>query len=130
MPSQQATWRTGVLSVKKATTTANPWRLCRISRPHGAGAEEEKRPSAGRQQPLSLRGAGLLPAHCTWDWRHPLAQTITAADGPMVICIDVRKVHPERVTASAEFWQGMILNGQGPERRYRQRRSRGGFDGT
>jgi len=30
----------------------------------------------------------------------------------MVICIDVRKVHPERVTASAEFWQGMILNGQ------------------
>ncbi len=48
----------------------------------------------------------------TWDWRHPLAQTITAADGPMVICIDVRKVHPERVTASAEFWQGMIMNGQ------------------
>ncbi|MAU00619.1 MAG: hypothetical protein CL608_26035 [Anaerolineaceae bacterium] len=48
----------------------------------------------------------------TWDWRHPLAQTITAADGPMIICIDVRKVHPERVTASAEFWQGMILNGQ------------------
>jgi len=48
----------------------------------------------------------------TWDWRHPLAQTITTADGPMVICIDVRKVHPERVTASAEFWQGMILNGQ------------------
>ncbi|NKQ35316.1 MAG: hypothetical protein HF973_06805 [Chloroflexi bacterium] len=48
----------------------------------------------------------------TWDWRHPLAQTITAADGPMVICIDVRKVHPERVTAAAEFWQGMIMNGQ------------------
>lgn len=48
----------------------------------------------------------------TWDWRHPLAQTITTADGPMVICIDVRKIHPERVTASAEFWQGMILNGQ------------------
>ena len=48
----------------------------------------------------------------TWDWRHPLAQMITAADGPMVICIDVRKLHPERVTASAEFWQGMINNGQ------------------
>ncbi|MCB8980759.1 MAG: hypothetical protein H6657_25390 [Ardenticatenaceae bacterium] len=48
----------------------------------------------------------------TWDWRHPLAQTITAADGPLIICIDVRKVHPERVTGSAEFWQGMILNGQ------------------
>lgn len=48
----------------------------------------------------------------TWDWRHPLAQMITAADGPMVICIDVRKVHPERVNASAEFWQGMVLNGQ------------------
>jgi hypothetical protein len=48
----------------------------------------------------------------TWDWRHPLAQIITAAGGPMVICIDARKIHPERVTASAEFWQGMILNGQ------------------
>jgi hypothetical protein len=48
----------------------------------------------------------------SWDWRHPLAQAITSADGPMVICIDVRKIHPERVTASAEFWQGMILNGQ------------------
>ncbi|MCL4266129.1 MAG: hypothetical protein KJ069_23165 [Anaerolineae bacterium] len=48
----------------------------------------------------------------TWDWRHPLAQMITAADGPMVICIDVRKVHPERVTASAEFWQGIVFNGQ------------------
>ncbi|MFZ1400350.1 MAG: hypothetical protein WAS33_25830, partial [Candidatus Promineifilaceae bacterium] len=48
----------------------------------------------------------------TWDWRHPLAQMITAADGPMVICIDVRKVHPGRVTGSAEFWQGMIKNGQ------------------
>ena len=30
----------------------------------------------------------------------------------MVIAIDVRKVHPERVTASAEFWQGMVWNGQ------------------
>ncbi len=48
----------------------------------------------------------------TWDWRHPLAGTITAADGPMVICIDVRKLHPERVTRSAEFWQGAIMNGQ------------------
>lgn len=48
----------------------------------------------------------------TWDWRHPLAQIITSADGPMVICIDVRKIHPERVTTSAEFWQGMLLNGQ------------------
>ena len=48
----------------------------------------------------------------TWDWRHPLAQTITSAEGQMVIAIDVRKVHPERVTASAEFWQGMVWNGQ------------------
>jgi len=48
----------------------------------------------------------------TWDWQHPLAGTITAADGPMVICIDVRKLHPERVARSAEFWQGAILNGQ------------------
>ncbi|MCB8975799.1 MAG: hypothetical protein H6657_00020 [Ardenticatenaceae bacterium] len=48
----------------------------------------------------------------TWDWRHPLAQMITSADGPMIICIDVRKLHPERVTASAEFWLGMVNNGQ------------------
>lgn len=48
----------------------------------------------------------------TWDWRHPLAQIITAADGPMVICVDIRKIHPERVTTSAEFWQGMVMNGQ------------------
>ncbi len=48
----------------------------------------------------------------TWDWRHPLAQTITDSQGQMAICIDVRKVHPERVTASAEFWQGMVWNGQ------------------
>ena len=48
----------------------------------------------------------------TWDWRHPLAQTIADADGPMVICVDVRRIHPERVGASAEFWEGMILNGQ------------------
>ena len=48
----------------------------------------------------------------TWDWRHPLAQAITSADGPMVICIDVRKIHPERVTASAEFWQNMLQGGQ------------------
>jgi hypothetical protein len=48
----------------------------------------------------------------TWDWRYPLAQIITAADGPMVICIDVRKVHPERVSGSAEFWLGMVMNGQ------------------
>jgi hypothetical protein len=27
----------------------------------------------------------------TWDWRRPLAQTITAADGSTVICIDVRR---------------------------------------
>jgi hypothetical protein len=48
----------------------------------------------------------------TWDWRHPLAQVITAADGPMVICLDVRKIHPERVAASAGFWEGMMHNGQ------------------
>ena len=48
----------------------------------------------------------------TWDWRHPLTQTITDAGGQLAICIDVRKVHPERVTASAEFWQGMVWNGQ------------------
>jgi hypothetical protein len=48
----------------------------------------------------------------SWDWRRPLAQAITGADGQLVICVDIRKVHPERVTASAEFWQGMVFNGQ------------------
>jgi Cdc6-like AAA superfamily ATPase len=47
-----------------------------------------------------------------WDWRHPLADVIAQADGPMVICVDVRKIHPERVAGSAEFWEGMVLNGQ------------------
>lgn len=46
----------------------------------------------------------------SWDWRHPLAQLVVGAEGAMVVCIDVRKVHPERVAASAEFWQGMIFN--------------------
>ena len=70
----------------------------------------------GRLQPDNSRYRyGMLVSYQltrTWDWRHPLAQIITAADGPMVICIDVRKVHPERVTTSAEFWQGMVMNGQ------------------
>lgn len=48
----------------------------------------------------------------TWDWRHPLMQTISDAKGPIVICIDIQKIHPERVGGSAEFWEGMILNGQ------------------
>ena len=48
----------------------------------------------------------------TWDWRHPLAQNIANADGPMVIAIDVRKIHSDRVTLAAEFWRGMILNDQ------------------
>ncbi|MFO7537929.1 MAG: hypothetical protein R6X32_07700, partial [Chloroflexota bacterium] len=73
------------------------------------------RKNGGFQADNSRHHYGILASYQltrTWDWRHPLAQTITAADGPMVICIDIRKVHPERVTASAEFWQGMILNGQ------------------
>lgn len=68
-----------------------------------------------RQADNSRYRYGILASYQltrTWDWRHPLAQIITGADGPLVICIDIRKVHPERVTASAEFWQGMILNGQ------------------
>lgn len=48
----------------------------------------------------------------TWDWRHPMAQLIASADGPMIIVVDIRKIHPERVAASAEFWEGMILNAQ------------------
>ena len=48
----------------------------------------------------------------SWDWRHPLAQVIAQADGPLIICVDVRKIHPERVAGSAEFWEGMVLNGQ------------------
>lgn len=54
----------------------------------------------------------------TWDWRHPLGQLLTAADGPLVVCIDVRKVHPERVTGSADFWEGMIANGQDRNARF------------
>jgi len=48
----------------------------------------------------------------TWDWRHPLAQMITAADGPMVICIDIRKVATNQVTKSEGFWEGIKKNGQ------------------
>lgn len=70
----------------------------------------------GRLQPDHTRyRCGILASYQlnrTWDWRNPLAQAITTADGPLVICIDVRRVHPERVTAAAEFWQGMVLNGQ------------------
>ncbi|MBX3061017.1 MAG: hypothetical protein KF770_31550 [Anaerolineae bacterium] len=46
-----------------------------------------------------------------WDWRHPLVQFIVEATGPMIICVDARKIHPERVAASVEFWEGMHLNG-------------------
>ncbi|MEI2609552.1 MAG: hypothetical protein V9G20_13065 [Candidatus Promineifilaceae bacterium] len=48
----------------------------------------------------------------TWDWRQPLAQLLTTADGPLVVCVDIRRVHPERVATSADFWQGMVLNNQ------------------
>lgn len=47
----------------------------------------------------------------SWDWHHPLVQLINDATGPMIICIDARKIHPERVGASVEFWEGMRLNG-------------------
>lgn len=47
----------------------------------------------------------------SWDWHHPLVQMINDATGPMIICIDARKIHPERVGASVEFWEGMRLNG-------------------
>jgi hypothetical protein len=70
----------------------------------------------GRLQPDNSRHRyGVLASYQlsrTWDWRRPLAQTITSAGGPMVICIDVRKIHPERVAASAEFWEGISSNGQ------------------
>lgn len=46
-----------------------------------------------------------------WDWHHPLVQFIMDATGPMILCIDARKIHPERVAASVEFWEGMRLNG-------------------
>ncbi|MBK9055823.1 MAG: hypothetical protein IPL78_34445 [Chloroflexi bacterium] len=48
----------------------------------------------------------------TWDWRQPLAQLLTTADGPLVVCVDIRRVHPERVATSADFWEGMVLNNQ------------------
>ena len=56
---------------------------------------------------------GILASHQlvrTWDWRHPLAEMIVAADGPMIICLDCRKIHPERVDQAANFWQGMRHN--------------------
>jgi hypothetical protein len=74
-----------------------------------------RRPGGRWQIDNSRPHCGVLASYQltrSWDWRHPLAQVITGSDGPLVICIDIRKVHPERVTASAEFWQGMILNGQ------------------
>ncbi|MCP4358149.1 MAG: hypothetical protein GY796_09070 [Chloroflexi bacterium] len=46
-----------------------------------------------------------------WDWRHPLVQFITDATGPMILCLDAKKIHPERVAAAVEFWEGMRLNG-------------------
>ncbi len=46
----------------------------------------------------------------TWDWQRPLADIITSASGPLIICVDVRKIHTERVTTTADFWQGMINN--------------------
>lgn len=48
----------------------------------------------------------------TWDWRQPLAQLLTTADGPLVVGVDIRRIHPERVATSADFWEGMILNNQ------------------
>ena len=53
----------------------------------------------------------------TWDWRQPLAQLLTTADGPLVVGVDIRRVHPERVATSADFWEGMILNNQDRDRK-------------
>ncbi|MBK8989479.1 MAG: hypothetical protein IPM39_26055 [Chloroflexi bacterium] len=43
----------------------------------------------------------------TWDWQRPLGDIITSASGPLIICVDARKVHPERVSGATNFWEGM-----------------------
>lgn len=47
----------------------------------------------------------------SWDWKYPFVQTVTDASGPMMICLDARKVHPEKVANAAEFWLNMKANG-------------------
>lgn len=51
----------------------------------------------------------------TWDWQKPLADILIAATGPLLICVDIRKIHPERVATTADFWHGMVMNDQGRE---------------
>ncbi|MBK8989717.1 MAG: hypothetical protein IPM39_27275 [Chloroflexi bacterium] len=43
----------------------------------------------------------------TWDWQRPLGDIITSASGPLIICVDARKVHTERVSGATNFWEGM-----------------------
>ncbi|MEZ4641747.1 MAG: hypothetical protein R3E31_03220 [Chloroflexota bacterium] len=51
----------------------------------------------------------------TWDWQKPLADILITATGPLIICVDTRKIHAERVATTADFWHGMTLNNQGRE---------------
>lgn len=76
-------------------------------------------PQTGRLQVDNSRYRyGILSSYRlarTWDWQKPLADIIANARGPLIICVDVRKIHPERVATTADFWQGMVLNGQNRE---------------
>lgn len=57
---------------------------------------------------------GILASHQlsgSWDWKHPLVQTLVEATGPMVICVDCRRLSAERVAQTIEFWDGMTQNG-------------------
>lgn len=51
----------------------------------------------------------------TWDWQRPLADILAATSGPLMICVDIRKIHPERLVTTADFWHGMVLNNQNRE---------------
>ncbi len=57
---------------------------------------------------------GILASHRlsgTWDWKHPLVQTLVEATGPMVICVDAKRLSAERIAQTIEFWDGMTQNG-------------------
>lgn len=57
---------------------------------------------------------GIMASHQlsgTWDWKHPLVQALVEATGPMVICVDCKKLSAERVAQTIEFWDGMTQNG-------------------
>lgn len=57
---------------------------------------------------------GIIASHQLsgkWDWKHPLVQSLVEATGPMIICIDAKRLSAERVAQTIEFWDGMTRNG-------------------